>query len=748
MFSESRPVFAMRRRQRWLSSWPPIAALLLTACQQPEPTRFEPPRVVEESSYVETGDFDAIQRHGQLRLLMVRRPDAVTHLPRAGSPVNAQLRAAARFARSVGLEPVVVLVNRFDQLMPALTEGRGDLIVANLPITERHRDRIGFTVALDRSRQMLVARADDPIAAPADLDERAITVGFDSRFWYAARRLQEEHPGLKLHGLPGLSTQRKLDRLAAGELDLTIVDGNALEVALGYRDNIRGVFPVSTETGIAWGVRPDAQQLKAVLDRFITQRKLTEFDQPARTGDLPAIKRSRTLRVATHNSAANYFVWRGQLLGFEYELAKRFADDLGLRLEIVVADPEESLRDLVRSGRADMAAAFLRRRRGRDEGIGWSRPYHFAVKRVVTDAGDAAIDSIADLSGRRIHVPRDSDAWETAARLRDAQGIDLQLQALPAGTSPEAAIRGVASGDYDLTLVDDHIARNAAAWRENVQSYLEIGEPVPHRWAFREDNGQLQAAADRFLGETYRSEFYNVVYSKYFRDRDRIRQFQAQRVDLGNGHQISPWDDVIQKHANNAGFDWRLVVAQIFQESGFNPNARSWAGARGLMQIMPATARQVGVTGPINGPEVNIRAGIQYLDWLRDRFEEDLRVQDRMWFMLASFNAGVGHVRDARQLADRLGLDRDQWFDNVERAMLKLSQPKYYGNARYGYVRGHEPVQYVRAIRERYQAYILWTNNCWPSCQPSPHPTIADSRAAAIGLSSGPGPVGAASTAN
>jgi len=704
--------------------------------------------VLEESPYVETGDFNAIKDRGRLRLLMVRRPDAVTHLPRAGSPVNTQLRAAARFARSVGLEPVVVLVDRFEQLIPALTEGRGDLIVANLPINDRHREEIGFTVALDRSRQMLVAREDDPIEAPADLDGRAITVDFGSRFWHAAQRLQDQHARLEVHSLPALSTERKLDRLAAGGMDLTIVDGNALEVALGYRDSIRGVFPVSPETGIGWGLRRDAEELKAVLDRFITQRKLAEFDQQLRTGDLPAIKQDRTLRVATRNSAANYFVWRGQLLGFEYELAKRFADDLGVRLEIVVADPQESVLELVRSGRADMAAAFLTPRSGRNEDIAWSRPYHFAVKRVVTDAGGPAIDSIEDLSGRRIHVSPDSDAWQAAERLRDAEGIDLRVEELPAGTTPEAAIRGVANGEYDLTLVDDHIARNAAAWRENVQSYLEIGDPIPHRWAFREDNGQLQAVADRFLTQTYRSEFYNVVYAKYFHDHDRIREFQAQRIDLGSGHQLTPWDDVIQRYAKQEGLDWRLVAAQIFQESGFNPNARSWVGAQGLMQIMPATARQVGVTGPINDPEVNIRAGIQYLDWLRDRFEDDLRVQDRMWFMLAAFNAGVGHVRDARSLADRLGLDRDRWFDNVERAMLKLSQPKYYGNARFGYVRGHEPVQYVRAIRERYQAYILWTNDCWPSCQPSPHPTMADFRATAS--PSGPGPAfrGITSTAD
>lgn len=724
-----------------------LPALLLSACAQPEPTRFEPPRVVEASPYVETGDFDAIQRHDQLRLLMVRQPGTVNRLPRAGSPVNAQLRAAARFARSVGLEPVVVLVDRFEELVPALQAGRGDLIVANMAITPERREQIGFTVALDRSRQMLVARSDAPIEHPADLADRDITVEFASRYWDTAQRLQERFEGLRVHSLPGLTTERKLDLLAAGEIDLTIVSGNRLDPILEYRDDLCSAFPVSPETGIGWGVRDNAEQLKAVLDRFITQRKLVQFERKQHTGDLPQIRQNRELRVATRNSAANYFVWRGQLLGFEYELAKRFAERLGVRLQIVVADPEESLRDMVRSGRADMAAAFLTRGAGAGGGdLAWSRPYHHAVKQVVTDGTDRALGSLADLEGRVLHLRSGTRGWELAERLRRENAVDFELRALAGDEAPEEVMRKVARGRYDLALVDDHIAKNAAAWRENVSAHLELGEPVAHRWAFRADSNQLKAAADRYLEQTYRGTFYNTVYAKYFRDHDRIRQYQAQRIDLSSGRQLSPFDALIKRYAREYGFDWRLVAAQMFQESGFNPNARSWVGARGLMQIMPATARQVGVTTSIADPEVNIRAGIRYLDWLRDRFEEDLSVQDRMWFTLASFNAGLGHVRDARRLAGRKGLDPDRWFDNVERAMLMLSKPKHYRHARFGYVRGREPVGYVRSIRERYQAYILWTNDCWPRCQPSPHPTVTDYGGA--GPLAGRRPGSAAPTAN
>lgn len=703
---------------------PALAAL--AACSAPREEAHDAPRVVEDSGYVEQGDFDAIQQHGQLRLLVLRRPGDPDHLPRAGSPVESQIRAAAHFARSLGLEPVVVLVDRFEQLIPALVEGRGDVIVANLTATPERRERIGFTVALDRTRQMLVARAQDPIDQPVQLAERSITVGFDSRYWDTAQALQQAHPGLLVKSLPGLTPDRQLDLLAEGRIDLTLLDANTLDTMLEYRDDVRPVFPVSPEVGVGWGVRADAGQLREVLNRFITHHKLAQLERERRTGDLATIKRHRTLRVATRNSAANYFLWRGRLLGFEYELARRFADHLGVRLEVVVAGPGESVLDLVRAGRADVAAAFLTPPAGKPgEGISWTRPYHHAVRQVVTDAHDRTIRGLDDLQGRTLHVHRDSDAWSLLEKLREQRGIGLNLRAAPPEEGSETMVTKVATGAYDLTLADDHIVRSVRVWNERIRPVLDVGDPVAHRWAVRADNDDLLAAANHYLTQTYRSEFYNVVYAKYFEDRDRIQRFRAQRVDLAHGRQLSPYDDIVRRYAQRYGFDWRLLVAQMFQESGFNPAAGSWAGARGLMQVMPRTARQVGVSGDLLDPETSIRAGVRYLDWLRDRFEEDLAVQDRMWFTLAAFNAGTGHVRDARRLAARLGLDPDRWFDNVEVAMLKLSQPKYYQRTRFGYVRGNEPVEYVRAIRERYQAYILWTDDCWPSCQTSPHPQVA-----------------------
>lgn len=699
-----------------------VLVLAVGGCGDPNTTGFEMPPVVQPG-YKETGDFDYIQRHGRLRLLMLRDPTTVDGLPRENAPIISQIDAASRFARSMGLRPVIVLIEHPEDLLTALRDGRGDLVVSNLTIAADYGEGVDFTVALDRTRQMLVARADDPIEQPEDMAGRTITVTFGSRFWQTARNLQDAFPGLKVESLPGLSSQRKMDWLAEGRIDLTIEESNYLDIVLDERSDLRAVFPVSGETGAGWAIREDSPQLRTVLNRYITHHQLAALERDTRTDDLDEIIASGVLRMVTRNSAANYFVWRGQLLGFEYELMREFADRLNVRLEVVVAEDGESILPMLEDGRADVAAAFLTPRAHEgDDSITWSRPYHDATQQVVGDAREREFDDVSDMAGRTFHVRRDSEHWHTLKRLRDDKGVDLELRAVPPDEEPETTLRRIARGGHDLTLADDHIVRNAMIWQENVRPLLDIGEPVQHRWAVRAENPRLLEAVDAYLRAIHRSELYNVAYAKYFRDDERIRSFNTHRVDLDSGRDISPWDDLVRRHAGEYGIDWRLVLAQMFQESGFDPQAQSWVGAVGLMQIMPRTAMQLGVDGELTDPDTNIEAGVRYLDWLKDRFEDDLHVHDRMWFVLAAYNAGIGHVRDARRLAAQLGLDPDRWFDNVEVAMEKLAQREYFQHARFGYVRGHEPVGYVRNIRERYMTYMLWAEDCWPECTPSPHP--------------------------
>ncbi len=694
------------------------AALIALAagCSNPDESAFEPPRVVADGPTA-SGDFAALRERGQLRLLLVDPPGEGGPRPAPGTPLYAQMQAASEFARSLDLEPVVVPVEAHAQLAPALAEGRGDLIVANRPLADLGGD-VARTVAFARTRQMLVKRADDPLAERGRLAGRTITVGPGSAFWDSARRLQDARPALAVEPRSQLSDERKIERLEAGEIELTILNRNRLRSALADTERIAAAFPVSDEFGIGFGLRPGMPRLKDELDRFIRQRELTESQPDRRLGDLAMIEREGTLRLATRNDAGHYFVWRGRFMGFEYELAKRFADHLGVRLEVVVGKHDEALRDMLREGRADMAAAFLMRGAGDDRGLDYSRPYHHAVHQIVTDAADQQLQELTDIAGRTLHVRRDSDAWHIARGLRERAGLEFAIEPLPADQAVSSVLSGVAAGRYDLTIADDHIVRNAMARNDHVRPAADIGKRVANRWAFRADSPRLRDAADAFLDEAHRGEFYNVIDAKYFDDAERIRRFRNQRADLAQGAALTPYDELLKKIAGEHGFDWRLIAAQAYQESSFDPSARSWAGALGLLQVMPRSARQIGVEGDLEDPATNLRAGIRYLKWLRGRFEEDLSVRDRTWFMLAAYNAGTGHVRDARDLARRLDLDPDRWFGHVEQAMLKLSQRQHFSDAAFGYVRGQEPVNYVRDIRARYQAYQLWTQDCWPDCDP------------------------------
>ena len=219
-----------------------------------------------------------------------------------------------------------------------------------------------------------------------------------------------------------------------------------------------------------------------------------------------------------------------------------------------------------------------------------------------------------------------------------------------------------------------------------------------------EPNSTIKAV-NAFHKKEHRGLFYNGTYKKYFEDPKRIQRHVEERADNSSKNGLSPYDVLVRKHAEHYGFDWRLIVSQMYQESRFNPKAKSWVGAQGLLQVMPRTAREFGIKN-LTDPDSGLRAGVKYLNWLLQRFEPELEIGERTWFALAAYNAGIGHVRDARALARQKGWDGDKWFDNVEKAMLLLAKKEYAKKAKHGYVRGHEPVKYVRQIRDRYQAYV------------------------------------------
>lgn len=687
--------------------WVLLALLILLAgCtdERPAESGIEP---TEARDYIEVGDLPALRSRGVLRILVHR--EASPGLPRDGYPIDLHRDMAQRFAREQDLVPVLVAVDDYGGLLPALREGQGDLIAANMTVTAARREQAAFTMGLDTTREWLVGRAEGPGAESIpDLRGHRVGVMRDTSFWEVAQTQLADDDAIELVSLPGtLASDDVLDGLARGDYDFAIQDGNVLDAVETYREDLVRAFPLGESRPLAWAVRSGSDALLDALNRFILREQLTRLEVPRHRDDLAGIRERGTLRVITRNNAATYYLYRGELVGFEYELARRFADQLGVRLHVVVADDHDAMLPMLQRGDGDLIAAFLTRTDSRAEQVAFSRPYHHATETVVGRADEAPLAGPEALAGRTLHVRRGSSYWQTLTALQE-QGVDLQLEAMPADMETEQIMAHVGAGELDLTLADSHILQAQQTWSDAVQGLLALGAPRPHGWAVRQDNPDLLAAVNDFWSREYRGLYYNIFYRRYFQDDSRMRRQRAGRVDIEGGEGLSQWDDLTRRYAEDYGFDWRLILAQMYQESRFDPAAESWVGARGLMQVMPRTGRELGLA-PLDDPEVSVRAGVKYMDWLRDRFPERLPADTQLWFSLAAYNAGVGHVRDARRLAAQQGLDPDRWFGNVEQAMLLLADPAYHQNARHGFVRGQEPVNYVRHIRDRYRAYAQLT---------------------------------------
>lgn len=655
----------------------------------------------------EARDFKTIKEQGTLKALYWSGYEG--YLPRAGFPLEQEKAAIGKFAQQHGLQVQFVAVAGFDELIPALNNGRGDVIATNMTVTSGRSRAVSFTHAVATTYEYLVRAANTPLKDTAALNRMSLAVREGTAFTNTAKGLKKVYPGLTINYLDSnLSTDAVLDKLVAGEIQLTLLDGNTLSAVAQYRDDIKRSFQASGKRSIAWAVEKNNHSLLSVLNAFLEQERLAVNIKPKKTAKnrWQQIKQDKIIRFAMRNNMASYFIWHGELHGFNYEMARHFADQHDLRYQILVAPDNEALLKYVIEGKADVALGFLTPTDERKAmGIAFSRPYHYASEVVVARADDNSIKEIDDLNNRKIYTRPSSAYWTTVTALK-AKIPDLELLPVAETVETEELIAGVADDTYDLTVADNHILDLELTWRDDVQSVMALGKPKAQSWAVNGENRQLLKVVNAYIRKQYRGLYYNITYKKYFKNQHRILKAREGYEAVKQKGRLSPYDNLVKEQAQQYGFDWRLLVSQMFQESRFDPKASSWAGASGLFQVMPKTAKELGIDN-LEKPKNGIRAGVAYMNWVRDRarYMKPKDEENLVWFTLASYNAGAGHVKDAIRLARRKGWRSDVWFGHVERAMLLLSKPEYAAKARYGYVRGHEPVEYLRQIRKRYRAY-------------------------------------------
>jgi membrane-bound lytic murein transglycosylase F len=640
-----------------------------------------------------------------LRVLLPGHPQGLDYLPRSGLPDSDEYRLLDLYAEATNTDITRIYIDNYDQLIPSLLTGMGDIIVNNLTVTDKRRQQITFTSPIAFVHEQLIGRPGETPKSAHELEGRKVAVHRSDAYFDTLIAIQKQRfqPPFELVEVDeGIATEQIIKGVIDGSYDLAVADSNQLEILPDTNDVEIG-FDIGSVRPIAWAVSKENKTLLTSINDFLGRHHLANKGEFISRDDLAKIKEHQVLRVLTRNNASSYFLWRGELQGFEFELARHFAEQHKLRLEMVVPPSHDLLIPWLRQGRGDIIAASISNTDERQqEGIEFSRPYN-TISEIVVSRSDDTIDNAEQLAGRSVVIRRSSAYWQSLETLQQ-QGIALELIAAPEESETEDLIAQVASGEIDLTVADSHILDIELTWRDDVRAAFALGERQ-HGWIVRQDNPELLKAINTFHQEEYRGLFYNVTYDKYFKNSKQILSHIEERADTTENQTLSPFDELVRKHAEHYGFDWRLIVSQMYQESRFDPDAKSWVGALGLLQVMPRTANEFGIKD-LRAPDSGLHAGVQYLDWLLKRFEPELNIGERTWFALAAYNAGVGHVRDARRLAKQQHWNPDLWFDNVEKAMLLLSNKQYANKATHGYVRGNEPVNYVRQIRDRYLAYI------------------------------------------
>jgi len=441
-----------------------------------------------------------------------------------------------------------------------------------------------------------------------------------------------------------------------------------------------------------------------------------EYNKPLSI-DLDSIqKRGRLIAVTDFNSTS-YFVYKGEPMGFQYELLRSFAEYINVDLEIISENHLDHSFDFLNDGRADILALGLTVNDSRRKEVSLSEPItttrQVLVQRKPEKWRSLTMDEInrrlirnqLDLAGQVIYVQEGSVHAKRLMNLAEEIGDTIIIIKVP--FNAEALIEGVSRGEIDYAVVDEYIASVNENYYPNIDIITPVSFPQNIAWGVRKENSEkLLEALNTWITGYKTTKSYALLYAKYFRNSHTERIVNSDLYALNSG-KISKWDDLIKEASDSLGWDWRLLASLVYQESRFRPDVKSWAGAYGLMQVMPSTGTHFGIDVK-SSPQNNVKAGVKYLKWLHTIF--DIKVPDpdeRIKFILASYNAGPGHVLDAMNLAARYGYDPVIWDNNVELWLQKKSDPIYYNDpvVKSGYFRGTESVKYVSEILDRFDHY-------------------------------------------
>ncbi|MEG1572519.1 MAG: transporter substrate-binding domain-containing protein [Bacteroidales bacterium] len=433
-------------------------------------------------------------------------------------------------------------------------------------------------------------------------------------------------------------------------------------------------------------------------------------EEPPEDLSMQRLRDKKILYASVECNSTDYFIYQGYAMGFQLELLERFAKDLGVKLQLKQSNSIEQHFSWLKEQKIDLIAANISITTERGKTILFSQPI-FTTPQVLVQLkknknSDPAnfIDEVSDLNDKSIYVKENSIYEQSLRNLTNWLDRDIDI-CVNNEQNEEDLITLVAEGKIPYTVTAQNIAHWCAKEYPNIDYHFCIGKEQKIAWAFRQSSDSLQMLANQWLAKFTKTKKFQQLYDKYYLQSRRIN-FKAANEAVEKGR-ISKYDELIKQYADTLNWDWRLLASLIYQESHFIPNLVSWAGAFGLMQLMPETAKRFNVT-PQSSPEAQIRGGVRYIQWLDRYIPAEIKdTNERIKFILAAYNIGMGHILDARRLASKHGDDPNVWTLETEHYIKLKSKPKYYNDAavRHGYARGFETFNFVREVNTRYSHY-------------------------------------------
>jgi len=445
-------------------------------------------------------------------------------------------------------------------------------------------------------------------------------------------------------------------------------------------------------------------KFSSLLLVILTTLILSACEKENDSSNLSRILARGYINVGTIFGPTNYYTTANGFAGFEYELAKKYADSLNVELRIVPMYSLDELFIKLNTGEVDLLAAGLSITDKRLQRFRFAPSYETISQKLVFKQGNVRPRKVADLTGK-LMVTSGSSYVENLENIKQTHS-ELTWRETTEFDSEEL-LRKVLSGEIDYTIIDSNSLAINRRYYPEISIGFSIDKPEPLAWMVSKNSADdILASLVEFFGIVHHDGTLLALDDKYYGHIEQFNYVETRTFIKAVGETLPKYQPLFEKYAQE--LDWRLLAAISYQESHWNPTARSYTGVRGMMMLTLATAKQMGIKSRLD-TEQSIRGGAKYFKRMIAMMPDRIPTPDRIWFALASYNIGFGHLNDARIITQRQGGDPDRWVEVKTRLPL-LQQKKYYKNTKYGYARGEEPVHYVDNIR-RYYDTLTWLDD-------------------------------------